>query len=566
MPTADESESAAAHTTSTLIGVDDLDALVDEGARHALFDVRERGEYALGHIPGACPMPRGLVEILAPTLVPWRSTPVVVYSDDSHRSSLAAATLTCLGYADVRVLDGGITQWRALGRTPEEGVNVLGKTYGEKVSTTGGVEQLEPDELAALQDDGDVLILDARTRIEYDRGHIPGAVSLPGGELPSTLLSIPPERLPSTIVVHCAGRTRSILGARLVMDLGFERVFALRNGTMAWRMSGRSIEYESNEPVRTTNSRGAERAADFARRFIDGQDVHGWSPAAVLDSQRNERPLYLVDVRQVDEFESEHPEGAINCPVGQLANAADEQLAVRAADIVCCSADETRAKVGAGLLRRIGYPNVGWLRGGVRGWQAGGLPVANGRPPSYPTDLDAEIASSDPMTVADLQRALEGEQIVVVDVRRSSEFALGHLPSSKWVPRGDLERRIGAVCDVDTDVVLVSDRGVRAALAARTARELGYARVRVLDGGFEAWLATVGDIEVGLDGANVSLREAKEDAELVAPRPPMLERNRDDMVRYLTWEEQLGHAFETTAAGAEGPITRNAGDGEVCSP
>ncbi|MFD8460050.1 rhodanese-like domain-containing protein [Streptomyces antimycoticus] len=527
----------------TYIPASDLaDVLATLGA-HALLDVRERGEYALGHLPGACPLPRGLLEVLAGKLVPWTQVPVVVYCDDGHRSALAAGTLEELGYADVRVIEGGLAAWRALGNTPEEGVNVLGKTYGELVSATGGVQQIEPDRVAELQAAGDVLVIDARTEVEYGRGHIPGAVSIPGGELASTLLSIPEERRAATVVVHCAGRTRSIVGAQLVQALGYPEVYALRNGTMAWRMSGRSVEYEARPFDRRTTAEGAARAAEFADRFVSGQGASVWTADEVIRAREAGRPLYLLDVRQVAEFEAARAHDAINCPVGQLANAADEQLAVRAAEIVCYSGDETRARIGAGLLRRIGYPNVGWLQGGLRAWQRSGHAGGAGRPSSYPEGL-AAASSSTLVEATTVRDELADGRVTVVDVRRSSEFALGHIPASVWVPRGDLERRLPAAMGPDTSVVLVSDRGVRAALAESTARALGYPDVRVLAGGFEGWRAAGFPVDEGLDGADVDLREAKEDAELVAPRPRMLERNREDMVRYLTWEEQLGHAFK----------------------
>jgi rhodanese-related sulfurtransferase len=528
----------------TTIPAGELEVTLADLDTYALLDVRERGEYALGHIPGACPLPRGLVEVLAPTLVPWTKVPLVLYCDDGHRSTLAAGTLREMGYQDVRVVDGGIEAWAALGRVPEEGVNVLGKTYGEKVSTIGGVEQLDPDEVAALQSQGGTLVLDARTEVEHRRGHIPGAVNIPGGELAEQLLSIPQPDSPDTIVVHCAGRTRSIVGAQLVNALGFEKVYALRNGTMAWRMSGRELEYDPRHFTTPVTDEGRARAAQFAARFVKDQGVEPWSASEVVSARHAGRPLYLLDVRQVDEFAAGRPAGAINCPVGQLANAADEQLAVRSAAIVCYSNDETRARIGAGLLRRIGYPNVGWLRGGWTAWRDSEQDCTDGALPSYPAALDTVVDGRDPVSVQEAAAASAAGQVKLIDVRRSSEFALGHIRSSRWVPRGDLERRLSGVAEVDDDLVLVSDRGVRAALAAATARSLGYARVRVLTGGFEAWKAAGLPIEQGLEGADVDLREAKEDAELVAPRPAMLERNREDMVRYLTWEEQLGRAFE----------------------
>ena len=72
------------------VTIDQIQEWQATGTIHAFFDVRERGEYALGQIPGACPLPRGLIEILADRLCPWREVPVVLYSNAEHRSTLAA--------------------------------------------------------------------------------------------------------------------------------------------------------------------------------------------------------------------------------------------------------------------------------------------------------------------------------------------------------------------------------------------------------------------------------------------------------------------------------------------
>lgn len=526
------------------IAARELERTLADLETYALLDVRERGEYALGHIPGACPLPRGLVEVLARTLIPWDDVPIVLYCTEGRRSALAAETVRRMGFRDVHVVTGGIQAWLAAGNKPEEGVNVLGKTYGEKVSTLGDVTQIEPDELAELKSQDGVLVIDSRTAVEHGRGHIPGAVNVPGGELAQRLLSLPLDEKPGCVVVHCAGRTRSIVGAQLVHALGFDRVYALRNGTMAWRMSGRELEYEAGELTAPITYEGRTRAAEFAAGFVENPGAQRWSVADVVTRRDAGHPLYLLDVRQTDEFEAGHPVGAINCPVGQLANAADEQLAVRSATIVCYSTDETRARIAAGLLRRIGYPNVGWLASGWTAWRDSGQPSDVGRAPSYPAELDAMAERANQLSVPDLSAARDAGQVRIIDVRRSSEFALGHIPASRWVPRGDLERRLALEANTNEHLVLVSDRGIRAALAASTARKIGYGRVDVLSGGFEAWKTAALDVAPGLDGADVDLREAKEDAELVAPRPAMLERNREDMVRYLTWEEQLGQAFE----------------------
>lgn len=525
---------------SSTISAAALDEWLSTGTRQALLDVRERGEYALAHIPTACPLPRGLIEVNLECLVPWRDTPLVLYCDDGHRSALAAATCRSLGYGDVRVLEGGLSAWTATDNEPEYGVNVFGKTLGERLVSTGQVAQVEVDELADMSPD-EVIVLDSRTAPEYRKGHIPGAINMPSGEMPAALLSLPAEtRAETTVVVHCAGRTRSILGANLVAEMGFRRAFALRNGTMAWRLSGRRLETDEKRWRHSVDNDGHAAAVAFARTFVEPTSATPIETADLRHRLTLRRPPYLVDVRLDEAFRTDSIAGARHCAVGQLANAADEMLAVRAAEIVCYSTRDVRAQIGAALLSRIGYPRVRWLEGGLRAWKDIGGPTSSTggsqRVPPY-ADVRSTVRSISPRALCD------DSTLRVLDVRRSSEYAVAHIPGSIWIPRGDLERRAPQALHADEQVVVVSDRGVRAALSVKTLADRGYDSVRVLDGGLAAWAKENRTLEQGLSGADVSLREAKEDAELVAQRPALLERDTEDMLRYLDWEERLGEQF-----------------------
>jgi molybdopterin/thiamine biosynthesis adenylyltransferase/rhodanese-related sulfurtransferase len=78
---------------------------------------------------------------------------------------------------------------------------------------------------------------------------------------------------------------------------------------------------------------------------------------------------------------------------------------------------------------------------------------------------------------------------VVVDVREPEEWAAGHIPGAKHVPKSYLETRIeGAVPDRSQHVILYCASGNRSAWATRTLIEdLGYERVESMTGGFTLW-------------------------------------------------------------------------------
>jgi sulfur-carrier protein adenylyltransferase/sulfurtransferase len=99
--------------------------------------------------------------------------------------------------------------------------------------------------------------------------------------------------------------------------------------------------------------------------------------------------------------------------------------------------------------------------------------------------VKSQIDEIDPSKV----RELIGEGVAIIDVRESEEFAAGHLPGAKHVPRSYLETRIeGVVADRDAQIVLYCQSGNRSAYGARTLTEdLGYTNVTSMTGGITLW-------------------------------------------------------------------------------
>ncbi len=108
--------------------------------------------------------------------------------------------------------------------------------------------------------------------------------------------------------------------------------------------------------------------------------------------------------------------------------------------------------------------------------------------------VKSQIDEIDPSEV----RELIGEGVAIVDVRETEEFAAGHLPGAKHVPRSYLETRIeGVVGDRDAQIVLYCQSGNRSAYAARTLIEdLGYSDVASMTGGITLWKDRGYEVEV----------------------------------------------------------------------
>src|ERR1044072_3943889 len=74
----------------------------------------------------------------------------------------------------------------------------------------------------------------------------PGSVSVPVAELVLRAGAVAPDPQ-TTVIVNCAGRTRSIIGTQSLINAGLpNRVVALRNGTIGWTLASRKLEHGAN--------------------------------------------------------------------------------------------------------------------------------------------------------------------------------------------------------------------------------------------------------------------------------------------------------------------------------
>src|SRR6266571_4088325 len=241
--------------------------LMASDAAHAVFDLRERNAYERGHVFRATSLPRRLLEWRLPALVPARRTPLAIYDADGGLAELAGPTLAAMGYTDVRPLAGGLDAWRAAGLPVVQGLNVPSKVFGEQALHRWKTPQIAPRELEARVARGDdLVIVDSRTPEEYHRACIPGAWSVPGGELVLRIGDLV-ARPDTTIVVHCGGRTRSYIGAESLRRMGLpNQIVALENGTMGWDLAGLTLERGAARWAPAVSERSRAQAEAVAER------------------------------------------------------------------------------------------------------------------------------------------------------------------------------------------------------------------------------------------------------------------------------------------------------------
>ena len=516
-----------------------LQALRASDEPYACIDVRERGEFARAQIAGTSPVNRGTLELRLSVMVPDARVPVVVLCDDGRRSALAAETLGRMGYRDVKVLAGGLDAWQRQGLPVRSGWGVHGKEYGERVAHGGTVTHMSAPELARRRAAGeDVVVVDVRSREEYLRGHVPGTYHIPGGNL---LLDAP--RLPlkegTTLVVSCAGRTRGILGAKLLHDNGFDNVYALENGVMGWFLSGHDI---AEGPGREVPAPASAACAGRIQRATDTLASAEGVRRCPLETFRgvydSDKAFYLLDVRLPEEFQAGHVPRAISLPLGQMALAHENFLAVRAAPVFLISDDHLRPVWAASLLQQLGFRDVSVLEGGLQRWRDAGLPLEQGVPEPAVFGLDEARTRTSFTDAAGLKAHVDACGLAL-DVRSIGEYGFAHIPGTRWLPRGRLELDIEPMApDRNAPLVLVCDNATRSTLAAGTLQALGYTQVQVLEGGTRAWESSGRVLEDGLEGTGVSTEDAQADFGH-SVWTGALGKSREDMERYLSWEIDL---------------------------
>ena len=225
--------------SSPTISPEALHALLLGEGELALLDLREQGAFGESHILYAACLPLSLLELRVGRLAPRRSVPVVLCDGGEGLAGRGAARLAALGYTDVRVLAGGMPAWEAAGYTAFSGINVPSKAFGEYIEHEFDTPSVSAEELKAMMDAGErLVVLDSRPMDEFRVMSIPGGVCCPGAELVHRVGDAAPD--PDTlVVVNCAGRTRSIIGAQSLINASVpNRVTALRNGTMGWHLAG----------------------------------------------------------------------------------------------------------------------------------------------------------------------------------------------------------------------------------------------------------------------------------------------------------------------------------------
>jgi len=506
--------------TARTISPRDLKNMQHDGSELALLDVREDGQFGEGHLLFATPLPYSRLEFGIGTLVPRRSARIVLCDDGDGVAERGVKRLAAIGYTDVSVLVGGNPAWTAAGYALFKGVNVPSKLFGELVEHVYDTPRVTVTQLAQMKKNNeDFVIVDGRPYAEYNKMSIPGGICCPNAELPLRIREI--VKNPKTkIIVNCAGRTRSIMGAQTLLNFGIENpVYALENGTQGWVLADFELERGATrkypEKIDSAALPGLQATAKkllerFKVQTVSAKQVEGWQTDA-------NRSLYLLDVRTPEEFAAGSLPGAAHAPGGQLVQATDAWVGVRNARIVLADGEGVRAPVVAAWLKQLGC-DVYVLEGGVNS----GLKLF--APAKTTLPAMAKISAQE------LKQALDAGSVSAFYLGPSMNYRQQHVPGSRWSIRSRIVKDAG----VATNVVLITRDSAVAQAAAIDLAEAGVKDVKLLEGGLTTWTSAGYPLEASPG--------VPPDAECIDYLFFVHDRhlgNREAMKQYLAWETGL---------------------------
>ena len=520
-PTATNSHALAVSSPRRVSARALRETLVD-GKELALVDVREELIFSKNHLLLARSIPLSRLELKFVQLVPRRGTRVVLCDDDDGLAARAAAILLRNRYTDVAVLDGGVAAWTAAGFELFSGVNVPSKAFGEFIEHANHTPGISAGELEQLIREGaDIAVLDSRPFDEYARVSIPSAINVPGAELVLRAREVAPSPK-TTVIVNCAGRTRSIIGAQSLINAGLpNKVVALRNGTMGWSLAGFNCESGKNRRAPGVSERTLAWARQAAQRVANTCGVTVIDRAG-LDALRADvqRTVYLFDVRDPAEYQAGRVPGAVSAPGGQLVQATDQYVGTLGAALVLVDDAEVRALMTASWLRQMGWRDVFVLAavGTETGWPAASM-------------LDTESRDDAALELDEFGDLFARDGTTVLDLSLSRDYLREHIPGAWFGIRSRLDRALAKI-PLRGTLVLTSEDGVVARLAVAEAKALTDIPVRFLAGGNAAWKAA---------GCELSAEPLMADEAADRWRKPY-ERSGDvtaAMKEYLAWEIDL---------------------------
>ena len=99
------------------------------------------------------------------------------------------------------------------------------------------ITEISPQDAAAKLKTGEAVIVDVRSKDEWDEGHVPGAIHMSRGTIELDIEENVPD--PNAVIIcHCGGGGRGALATESLQKMGYENVRNMAGGFKAWKAAG----------------------------------------------------------------------------------------------------------------------------------------------------------------------------------------------------------------------------------------------------------------------------------------------------------------------------------------
>ena len=363
----------------------DLYALIESDTPPRIFDTRTEVEFERFCVPTGRSLPGGELILHAWDLDQDRETPLIINCAGRTRSIIGTQALHRLGVTHARALKNGGMGIILEGLQLEEGTpseipapseqsRAHGEVLGAQVAEEEGIPFVSAQELRALQAEADsrtLYVLDVRLAPEYMGGHIPGAISIPGGQAAQRTDEVIAVRA-GKIVTYCDKNARGVMAAYWLREMGLD-VSVLRGGLTAWEAEGGALE----KPSAAASGESPAGAGEVLLLEQARAETRAYS-AGEADARR-QRFGAILDVDLSSSYEKGHLPGSVWVSRGRLEEDVLDRVEKNKARVICVCEDGRKSALSALALQKIGYRRVGFLEGGKAAWREAGYSLDTGR-------------------------------------------------------------------------------------------------------------------------------------------------------------------------------------------
>jgi rhodanese-related sulfurtransferase len=421
----------------------------------AFIDVREIGQHTKGHPFFSISIPYSLLELNLETLIPNKKTKVILLDQNDGISILAYKAATLMGYSNLFILEEGVNGWVNSGYKLFDGINVLSKSFGELIEKYFHTPSITAKELNKKQKNNEnCIVIDGRPFDEYQKMSIPNSICCPNGEL-AYRVSSHVKDINTEIIINCAGRTRSIIGAQTLIDLGISnKVKALENGTQGWFLSDLCLDHNKNDflDVRPNDTELKKIQNKIFKllikhniNLIDFSKVQEF----ILDKNKS---TFIFNVTNSNKNMS----SIRHVPGGQLVQATDKYIGVLNATLILLDdGDLIRAGTTAIWLKKMGY-QVHVLR----------KEIININKLKFKNKFPLKEKK---LNIFEIEKFNNLQNTILYDIRSSDNFMKIRIKNSIWLNRANLRKE---KIKKQQQIIIITDKIDKARLVINDIEEM----------------------------------------------------------------------------------------------